>query len=181
LRPGSKSAATLWGFAEATVFFIVPDVLLSGFALFSLRKALTACLFAAIGATCGGVLVATFTQSMPENAYTVINAVPGISPATFERAQHLLAGGLFTGLLTGAFSGLPYKVLAYEATVSGSPVWQLALLTPLARLPRFLLVSVAVAWVSHLIRFRLTAKSKMGLFLAGWLVFYGFYFSMVGW
>jgi hypothetical protein len=36
---GPKALAVLWGFAEATVFFIVPDVQLSWLALRSRRTA----------------------------------------------------------------------------------------------------------------------------------------------
>ena len=41
--------ATLWGFAEATLFFVIPDVLLSYVALSRLRPALKACGFATLG------------------------------------------------------------------------------------------------------------------------------------
>ena len=55
MRIGRANAiASLWGFAEATVFFIVPDVLLSWLALRSPKSGLIACLFALLGALIGG-------------------------------------------------------------------------------------------------------------------------------
>ena len=49
--------AASWGAAEATLFFIVPDVLLSRMALQDRRRALQACLWALAGALAGGTLV----------------------------------------------------------------------------------------------------------------------------
>ena len=50
---GVNLGAAVWGFAEATLFFIVPDVLLSWIALHAPRKALVACLWAVVGAPSG--------------------------------------------------------------------------------------------------------------------------------
>jgi hypothetical protein len=49
--------AALWGLAEATLFFIVPDVWLTLITVWSPRKALIACLFALLGALAGGALM----------------------------------------------------------------------------------------------------------------------------
>ena len=45
-----RVAVAVWGFAEATLFFIVPDVLLSYVALKNLRAALLTCFIATGGA-----------------------------------------------------------------------------------------------------------------------------------
>jgi hypothetical protein len=44
----ANAVAFLWGIAEATFFFIVPDVLLSWLALSSHRRGLIACVFAVV-------------------------------------------------------------------------------------------------------------------------------------
>jgi len=51
---GVGLAAFLWGLAEATCFFIVPDVLLSFIALRRLRTALLCCGLALAGALLAG-------------------------------------------------------------------------------------------------------------------------------
>lgn len=43
---GLMIASLLWGFSEATLFFIIPDVLLSAIALKSGKKAFKACFYA---------------------------------------------------------------------------------------------------------------------------------------
>jgi hypothetical protein len=62
-RPGHNRAMTLrllaliWGFAEATVFFVVPDVLLTAIPVRDLRAASLACFLALLGALAGGTLM----------------------------------------------------------------------------------------------------------------------------
>ena len=50
----ANALAAIWGAAEATLFFIVPDVFLSWLALSDRRQALIACLYALLGALVGG-------------------------------------------------------------------------------------------------------------------------------
>jgi hypothetical protein len=53
----SDGLAFAWGLAEATVFFVVPDVWISRLALSSWRAALRGCALALVGALVGGVLL----------------------------------------------------------------------------------------------------------------------------
>lgn len=178
---GSRSLAALWGFAEATLFFIVPDVLLSCLALSSLKKSLRACLAAAVAAACGGLAVFTCASLFPDTTHAVLRAVPGISEATFERVRDLLATGLFSGMLQGAFAGVPYKIFAAEAGTSGINPALFALVSPLARLPRFLALSLFAFALSRLVGNRLSQPVKIAVCLALWAAFYAWYFAKVGW
>jgi membrane protein YqaA with SNARE-associated domain len=181
LRPGSKSLAALWGLAEATLFFIVPDVLLSCLALGSVKKALWACLTASLGAVCGGLLVFWCAAHHPETTRTILLSVPGISTDSFSKVDALIRQGLYPAMLKGAFSGIPYKLFAAEAAASDqSAVW-FALFTPAARLPRFILISLITAGLSRYARNRLSPPAKLALCLTLWAVFYAFYFSWTGW
>mgnify|MGYP000129706432 CR=1 FL=1 len=173
--------AALWGFAEATLFFIVPDVLLTGLALTSLKKALQAALIAALAATVGGMLVWICAFLYPEATRAVLLHVPGISAASFATVQELLETGLFEGMLRGAFSGVPYKIFAAEAGSAGVNPWLFALVTPAVRLPRFAAMSLLAWGLSRLVGRRLTNGAKLAVSLALWSVFYVFYFSAVGW
>lgn len=180
MRPGSSAIAALWGFAEATLFFIVPDVLLSGLALRSLRKALAAAAITALSATIGGLLVWFSATKAPETTRTVLLMVPGISEDTFAAVRHLLGSGLYQGMVTGAFAGVPYKIFAAEAGFAGTAPWTFALLSPLARLPRFALMCL-IAWgLSNWVGGRLPERPKLVLALGLWAVFYVFYFSKFG-
>jgi membrane protein YqaA with SNARE-associated domain len=181
LRPGSKTLAGLWGFAEATLFFIVPDVLLTALALRSQKSALSAAVIAALSATLGGMLVWFSATIAPETARTVLLAVPGISEDTFATVRDLLEAALFEGMVTGAFTGVPYKVFAAEAGSAGTGPWVFALLSPAARLPRFALMCLLARGLSALVGERLSDRSKLTVTLGLWAVFYVFYFAIVGW
>ena len=61
----SSSIAAAWGIAEATFFFIVPDVLLSWYAIQSYKKGIFGCVFAMLGALLGGALVWWWRNARP--------------------------------------------------------------------------------------------------------------------
>lgn len=181
MRLGSNLLAAAWGFAEATLFFVVPDVLLTGLALSSLKRALYACLAAAVGATLGGLIVYLAVTAWPERAAALLMSVPGISDATFNTVRNLLEPGQFQGMLVGAFTGVPYKIFAAEAARDGYPLALFLLLTPLARLPRFALLSLLAWGLSRALGDRLQVRWKLALCLSLWVAFYVGYFHIVGW
>ncbi|WP_299817022.1 hypothetical protein [uncultured Roseibium sp.] len=173
--------AALWGFAEATLFFIVPDVLLTSLALTSLKKALWAALAAALAAAVGGALIWSCAHYAPQVSRSVLLQVPGISENTFAAVRLYLESGLFQGMLQGAFSGVPYKIFAADAGMNGTSLWAFALLSPIARLPRFM-VMVLIAWgLSRLVGERLPNGAKLAASLVLWIIFYIFYFKVFGW
>lgn len=181
MHRGSNLLAAAWGFAEATLFFIVPDVLLTGLALTSLKRALLACLAAAAGATLGGLVVYLAVTAWPERAAALLVSVPGISDTTFTTVRDLLEPGQFRGMLIGAFTGVPYKIFAAETALNGYPPALFLLLTPLARLPRFALLSLLAWSLSRALGDRLQGKWKLALCMSLWAAFYVVYFQIVGW
>lgn len=182
MRPGNDRAVilwgALWGFAEATLFFLVPDILLTSLALNSFRKAVLA---AAMAAAIGGLLVWSGAHWFPVETKAVLLMVPGISENTFSSVQTLFKSGAFSGMLQGAFSGVPYKIFAAEAGSTGINPIPFAILTPIARLPRFFLLSVAAWTLSWAIGTRMATKTKLRSALVLWCVFYFGYFSVIGW
>jgi len=83
--------ASLWGFAEATLFFIVPDVLLSWLALRSRRTAFLACLYALAGALVGGTAMWVWGRFDPQTARQLIASLPAIDTAIIASAHQQLA------------------------------------------------------------------------------------------
>ena len=69
----------IWGLAEATFFFIVPDVILSYITLKSTKTAKTACIFTTIGALFGGLIMYAWGKQNLESAEIFLNKVPAIS------------------------------------------------------------------------------------------------------
>jgi hypothetical protein len=62
--------AAAWGLAEATLFFLVPDILITWVALTSLRRALLSSLWVLAGALAGGCLMHLSGASRPDQALT---------------------------------------------------------------------------------------------------------------
>ncbi|WAJ30579.1 hypothetical protein [Antarcticirhabdus aurantiaca] len=172
--------AALWGFAEATLFFLVPDVLLSFAAMrFGLRPVLVACLAAALGATLGGATMMVAAQVAPEAVRSTILALPGIGPQLVEEAGRRFAQEGVLAAFLGSLSGVPYKLYAYAAGAGGEGVLALLLATPLIRLPRFVGATLLAAGARRLLVPRLGEGAALALLAAFWLGFYAWYFSVM--
>ena len=138
LRPWSLWGGFIWGFAEATLFFIVPDVLLTFIALYSFRRSIKVLAFILIGAVGGGNLMFVIGQLSPEQSKAVVLRVPFVSSAMFERTHQSFERNGIWALTKGPTSGIPYKVYCVQASrYSGWPMFLVA--SVLARMERFAL------------------------------------------
>lgn len=168
--------AAAWGIAEATVFFIVPDVLLSWFALYGVRRALIACLFAMLGALVGGTIVWFVARNDPESLRQLFTALPAINYEMLSSVRAQLEQDGLVALFLGPLTGTPYKIYTLEAAHLGFGFAIFMLISIPARLIRFVFVTVVVAAVSHLLRLRLTLRQRQYLLAACWIAFYSWYF-----
>lgn len=168
--------ALLWGFAEATVFFIVPDVLLSWFGLRKLRGALLACLFALLGALLGGSVVWLVSHQDPEQLRALYGALPAIDGTMINGVRQQLQAQGLVALFLGPLSGTPYKLYALEAAHLGLGYLPFLLVSIPARLLRFVLVTLAAAGFSRLLSKRLDLTQRRLVLVAGWVAFYAWYF-----
>ncbi|GGE84674.1 hypothetical protein H1W37_02300 [Stappia taiwanensis] len=181
--PGNRLAflaAALWGFAEATVLFTVPDVLLSFLAQTSLRRALVASLWTVVGACTGGAVLYTLALSHPDAADAFLLKVPGVFPELIARASVLLDSGLLPGLVTGSLTGVPYKTFAVEAARSETPLALFLLASLPARLLRFTLSCLASWLVFATLLAGLSLWTRRVLLAAFWIVFYTAYYAGLG-
>ena len=81
----ANAIASLWAFAEATVFIIVPDVLLSWLALRSFKRGLIACLFALLVSLIGGATMWLWAKNNPDSARAIVESLPAISRAMISK------------------------------------------------------------------------------------------------
>jgi hypothetical protein len=175
------AAALVWGFAEATVFFIVPDVLLTLVAVLAPRRAVAAVLAALAGAMAGGALMHRHAAADPAAARALVDAVPAVTGAVVDRARALLAGGLFEGMVRGSVSGLPFKIFAVEAGAEGGGLAAFLAAALPARALRFAL-AVAATRGMVLTLFRSVPRRGLVAIWAGfWTALYAVYFSLTGW
>jgi len=171
--------AAAWGFAEATLFFIVPDVLLSWIALSDYKRALKACLWALAGALLGGSLIWLAGHSAPEAIRATYVLLPGIDAAMVAAVQDQLENQGLLGLFIGPATGTPYKIYALEAGHVGYGLAIFLLVSIPARLIRFVLVASLAAGVGRLLERFCTRRTMLMLHLAGWTVFYGWFFWLM--
>ena len=176
----ANTLAALWGLAEATVFFIVPDVLLSWLATRSLRGALIACLFALLGALVGGTAIWLIAQRDPEPLRNLFLLIPAIDSTMLENVHSQLETQGLVALFIGPLIGTPYKIYALEAAVLQPGYLPFLLVSIPARLIRFVLVASVVAGLNHALSRRLELRKRQGLLLACWIGFYAWYFHVMG-
>ena len=175
-------AAALWGLAEATLFFVVPDVLTSWLAVArGLRAMLLASLVAALAAALGGLLVVLAARHAPEATFSVIAGLPAIDARMMEAtcARFAAANGSFAELLRGAFTGMPYKIFAACEGRGGHGLWSFVALTPLVRWPRFVLAGLIAHGLNLVARRWLSRRVRLGMVAAFWSVFYAAYWSVM--
>ncbi len=174
-------AAFVWGVAEATLFFIVPDVLLSGVGLKrGVKAAARASLIAAIGASIGGVVMYLWSASDPSDARAAVLAVPAISEAMVAHAADAMRGDWLGAMMLGPLSSTPFKVYAILAPQSGgASLASFALAAIVARLPRFFVVSVGVALIGRWLGRWLTERQRLWVLIGGWLLFYAVFFTLM--
>ncbi len=172
--------ALAWGFAEATLFFIVPDVLLTLVATTDGRLALGACLFAVCGALLGGALMYAWGAEDPVGAKAVLEHVPAVHAAMIQEVEDQIHERGADAIFFGPLEGKPYKLYAVEAGACGVPIVQFLILTGPARLLRFLLLTVLVWSIARWPCRRWSVKLRRGALIACWLLFYAGYFCYFG-
>ncbi|MBL8530565.1 MAG: hypothetical protein JNK94_02415 [Hyphomonadaceae bacterium] len=172
--------AFAWGFAEATLFFIVPDVLLSYVGLMrGARAGLRAAVIAAAGAACGGALMFAWSAAAPEAARAAVLAIPAISEAMAAAAGAAMAQNWFAATLMGPLSSTPFKLFAILAPQAGAGLAAFAVAGFIARLPRFVLIALALAGIARWLGPFWGRRRLIWLLAGGWVLFYGVFFALM--
>jgi membrane protein YqaA with SNARE-associated domain len=170
-------SALLWGLAEATLFFIVPDVLLTVIALRRLRAALVGCAWATAGALAGGLLMYGWGTAAPAYAWQILDYVPGIGVALQTSVRDAMARNGLAALFLGPLTGTPYKLYAVAAGQQGQSLAAFLLVSVPARAIRFALVSL----LAHTISRHVAEPLQLRVLMLCWLIFYVGYFTHMGW
>lgn len=175
-----RSVSFIWGLAEATFFFLVPDIWLSRIAVLgSLREAFINSFFAMLGALVGGCIL----YALAEMAFPVVEgfllSIPAISAAMVSQASADMAGNSFVQVLSmGAISGVPYKIYATLAGHFSVPLIVFLLATVFARLWRFMLVVLLYHVIAARLRRFAAVVTIHAVYVFSWLIFYAGYFAV---
>lgn len=180
----ARAIGFLWGFAEATLFFIVPDVWLGWVALTTRRAVWAVLALTLVGALLGGAVVyAVSTTTEPETTAALLDGVPTVGRDAIEQVDEEMEEhgprSVFYGPLR---MGTPYKLYARSAGVQDEPLLAFLIWSIPGRLERLLLFTVAALVVGTLFRAWIAAHQRrvLALYAVGWLVFYALYLARFG-
>ena len=179
-RPWILWAGVVWGFAEATLFFIVPDVLLTLVALYSIRRSIKLVAFILLGALMGGTVMFYQGAKDPARAQAMVLHVPFVSMAMFTKTH---AGFERDGIWTLAKSpgnGIPYKVYCVQASrYAGWPAF--IAMSVLARLERFAPFWLVAATLGLVFKKQIAHRPLVPIVvhLSLWIVGYTLYWSKI--
>jgi membrane protein YqaA with SNARE-associated domain len=179
---GARWLAFTWGLAEATCFFIVPDVLSTRLVLQDRKSGFAACLWSLAGALPGGVILYLLGRD-PGTADSLLrffDYLPGIHPTLGAEARHGLAEQGAATLFAGFMGGIPYKLYAVQAAGAGLALPVFLVVSAAARLSRFLL-STTLCWLlGRWLQRKVAQDALLRIHAAGWIVFYAAYFWRLG-
>jgi membrane protein YqaA with SNARE-associated domain len=167
--------AFFWGLAEATLFFIVPDVGLSVIALKGTDIGLTACLYALAGALTGGTIMFYWGQANIEKVTHILNMIPAIRTKDIEKVRSDLKKSGIPAILFGPILGIPYKIYAAHAHLITSIFYFLLISIP-ARGVRFVLVAFAIPYITGKFLPNAPYLVQVQAVLILWIFFYSIYF-----
>jgi len=178
-----RAAAAAWGLAEATLFFVVPDVLLSGLAGFRWRVAWPAVAACLAGALAGGTVMYLAAADSPERMRAVVAAVPAVNAALVAETGDALRTDFGPQMLRAGFSGVPYKILAVESGAQGIGLARFLAWSVPARLTRWVLVVLLARALSVAVRarWRRAEGALWAMWAVGWGIVYAVYFAVMGW
>ncbi|HLY92687.1 MAG TPA: hypothetical protein VKQ89_05465 [Candidatus Angelobacter sp.] len=180
-RPWVLWAGFLWGFAEATLFFVVPDVLLTFVALYSPGRSVKLIGMILVGGLAGGTLMFYLGAKNTERAEAVVLRVPFVSAGMFEKTHSgFERDGIWT-LAKAPGNGIPYKVYCLQASRYAG--WgKFIVVSTLARLERFALFWLVSVLIGLAFRQRIQRKPLIPALahLSLWISGYAWYWSNVG-
>jgi membrane protein YqaA with SNARE-associated domain len=169
--------AFAWGVAEATVFFIIPDVLITRAALGSSRSGLLTAAVALSGALVGGAISYQWGATDLAGARHVLDALPAISIGMLDAARGALTSDGMFAAFVGSLTGVPYKVFAIHAPSAGIPLSVFVLASIPVRGVRFVLLAA----IAHAFA-RVTGWSTPRLhrvWAIAWTVNYAIYWTLM--
>jgi len=175
----TNALAALWGLAEATLFFIVPDVLLSWIALRSVKRAMWACVWALLGALIGGALIWYIGLVNADPLRTVFTSIPAINESMLNNVRDQLQDSGLVALFIGPLVGTPYKLYAIEAAQLGYGLFIFLLISIPARLMRFVIVTAVSAAASRALNRFIDLRTLCVLHICVWISFYSWYFHVM--
>lgn len=176
-------AAGAWGFAEATFFFVVPDVWTSWVGLRRPKRALGTTVSALAGALAGGTVTYAWGRKVAaDTSRAALEKVPAITNAMISGVEQEIAGTGAASLLRGPTRGVPYKLYARAAGLQRTPLPAFLAWSVPGRMIRFVVVTSAVSGIAAMVRRRLPGIPERlisAVFWVCWGAFYAVYLPVM--
>jgi hypothetical protein len=171
--------ALVWGLAEGSFFFLIPDIIITLAALFSIKTSIRHLLLVVAGSLVAGAWLFLWSQADYNTAKQTVARVPFVREKMFEKTGAEFSRLGAVALFTGPMEGIPYKVYAVQAP--GHCSLRIFLLASVpARLERLLLswsVFVFVGWIFR--RCGVRALYPVLFHTVYWSVVYACYWSII--
>ena len=173
-------AAFLWGVAEGSFFFIVPDVIITAAALFSPRKSWKHVVAVLTGSLIAGSALFYWSTSDPEKSLNTVMQVPFVRQKMVTKVKEEFKQHGAFALCLGPSSGIPYKLYSVLAP-SYTTFTKFIIVSIPARLERFIITWILFACLGALLRHynKETEKSSLIIFTAYWMAVYIYYWIVI--
>ena len=109
-------------------FWLIPDILLGWVALHRPASIIPSVIAANLGALAGGVRM----HQDAREEHALLTQIPGITEAMLLEAHERFASQRWAAVIRAPIDGIPYKVYATESGITGAPVRELIVWTPVA-------------------------------------------------
>jgi len=168
--------AGAWGFAEATFFFVVPDVWTSWVGLRHPKRAVGTTFSALGGAMAGGAVTYCWGRRVTaDSSRRALAKVPAVTDAMISDVEQEMARSGPAALLRGPTRGVPYKLYARAAGLQRTSLAAFLLWSIPGRMIRFLAVTAGVSGIAALGRRWFPGMSERRISMVFWLCWGAFY------
>lgn len=168
--------AAAWGFAEATFFFVVPDVWTSWVGLRRPKRALGTTVSALGGALAGGAVTSWWGRKIPAQAsHSALVRVPAITDSMVHQVEQEVTESGHASLMRGPTRGVPYKLYARASGLQRKSLLNFLAWSVPGRLIRFVAVTLAASGLAALTRRMFPNVSDKRVSAVFWTCWGGFY------
>jgi len=174
--------AFLWGFTEASFFFLIPDIILTYIWVFyGFKKSLKASFFALLGALLGGAVMYLLSIFYPIFIHNILLHIPLINEKMILTSQAGLVKNSFYDMILAPWKWIPYKIYAYEVWKLNLSFWQFIIFSIPARFIRFFLSLSLASLIWYLFKNNIQKYKKhwILLFIFVWFCIYWLYYIQV--
>lgn len=177
----TRIISLLWGFAEATFFFIVPDVWLSRIAIQDKKEAFINIAFCIVGAILGGLVIYSLGLFIAPVILDFFDTIPAISEDMIGQVgQDIDRQGFALSLLFGMIQGIPYKLFAAWAAMAQVNIVWFIVVSVMCRGLRFFAVTLVTIGFLQIGQRWLSRATLYKIHGVLWVLFYVWYFSVMG-